>query len=550
MTVDLLRPPTKQTYAPATRPPSAYTPFDTFTLPSDRHYQQQYSDIYFLRLAKLKPFVEQNASEAWDGFQIAGNVVRKVERVLDVRQGELCWVAGTVYFDMPLKPNILDDISKDHWISVPPPREKYRSPDDGADQIMLEDESGRLRLIGTPVTSELLVTGCIIAVMGTENANGDFEVIDIRLPEMARQPQRWAGNDDDDDGSASPAGKKEGLKIRESGGKVAIVSGLGISGDEADDMTIDLLMEYLLGEATVAEEAKQITRLIIAGNSLSESAPLPTREDLLTKKTSKKYGYDSSAYNPAPTAHLDSLLAQLLPTIPITLIPGASDPANVSIPQQPIHTAMFPHSRAYTSPPSSTTTTTTATTTDSKREPGWFDPVTNPFEADLQGWRILGTAGQPIDDIFKYIEEEEHDDTRLEIMHQMLRWRCSAPTAPDTLWCYPFQSDEPFVINETPHVFFVGNQPSFSTTVVQGEAGGSGGQDGGDQQEQQQQQQQQQQQTVRLITIPRFKDTGEVVLVDLDDLAVELLKFDLFGLDAKTISHAGVNEAEQDGEAG
>lgn len=36
-----------------------------------------------------------------------------MDRVLDVRQGELCWVAGTVYMDMPLKPNILDDISKD-----------------------------------------------------------------------------------------------------------------------------------------------------------------------------------------------------------------------------------------------------------------------------------------------------------------------------------------------------------------------------------------------------------------------------------------------------
>jgi hypothetical protein len=46
-------------------------------------------------------------------WQIGGEVVRRVERVLDVRQGELCWVAGTVYMDMPLKPNILDDISKD-----------------------------------------------------------------------------------------------------------------------------------------------------------------------------------------------------------------------------------------------------------------------------------------------------------------------------------------------------------------------------------------------------------------------------------------------------
>lgn len=31
--------------------------------------------------------------------------------------GELCWVTGTVYIDMPLKPNILDDISKDVWLA-------------------------------------------------------------------------------------------------------------------------------------------------------------------------------------------------------------------------------------------------------------------------------------------------------------------------------------------------------------------------------------------------------------------------------------------------
>jgi DNA polymerase delta subunit 2 len=36
-----------------------------------------------------------------------------VDRVLDVRQGELCWVTGTIYMEMPLKPNILDDLTKE-----------------------------------------------------------------------------------------------------------------------------------------------------------------------------------------------------------------------------------------------------------------------------------------------------------------------------------------------------------------------------------------------------------------------------------------------------
>ncbi len=125
-----------QPYPTVERHQSHYNPLHTFDLAKgdQKHYQQQYGDMYFLRLAKLKPAVEELAIEAWDGLevgptfylrrplagptdsrrcQIAGDVVRRVDRVLDVRQGELCWVAGTVYMDMPLKPNILDDISKD-----------------------------------------------------------------------------------------------------------------------------------------------------------------------------------------------------------------------------------------------------------------------------------------------------------------------------------------------------------------------------------------------------------------------------------------------------
>jgi DNA polymerase delta subunit 2 len=100
-------------YSSVVRQPSLYKPLETYALEKEKHYQQQFADMYFLRLAKLKPIVEQNAREAWDGFQIAGEMVEQVERVLDVRQGKLCWVSGTIYMDMPLKPNILDDISKD-----------------------------------------------------------------------------------------------------------------------------------------------------------------------------------------------------------------------------------------------------------------------------------------------------------------------------------------------------------------------------------------------------------------------------------------------------
>lgn len=36
-----------------------------------------------------------------------------VSRVLDVHKGHLCYIVGTVYMEMPLKPNVLEDIGRD-----------------------------------------------------------------------------------------------------------------------------------------------------------------------------------------------------------------------------------------------------------------------------------------------------------------------------------------------------------------------------------------------------------------------------------------------------
>jgi DNA polymerase delta subunit 2 len=297
---------------------------------------------------------------------------------------------------------------------------------------MLEDESGRLRLIGSSLTTEMLVTGCIVAVMGTENANGDFEVVDIKVPDLPPQSERWhAANlpttngsrkkvkieDEDEDMDKPLSGSRK---------KIAIVSGLGFSGINAEhSLELNLLTEYLLGEAldpTSQENVTQISRLIIAGNSIALDTEAASHDTIgnTRKAASKKYGYDSSAYNPAPTAHFDNFLATLLPSMPVTLIPGYTDPANVSLPQQPIHSAMFPQARAYANMPPGP---------GEEKQPGWFDTVSNPWDGEIEGWKVLGTGGQNVDDVFKYVESED----RLGMMEAMCRWRCCAPTAPDTL---------------------------------------------------------------------------------------------------------------------
>ncbi|KAL2808592.1 DNA polymerase delta subunit 2 [Aspergillus granulosus] len=521
---EFLRPPSTQQYEPVLRNASVYNPLDTFRLPpgQERQYQQQYGDMYFLRLAKLKPVVEAVAVEAWEGFSIAGEHARRVERVLDVRQGELCWVAGTIYMEMPLKPNILKDLTEDNFTLAPPPRKTYQDPSHPElTEIMLEDESGRLRLVGSKLRSVQLATGAIIAVLGTENANGDFEAIDIKVPDLARQPSRWERD------TAPESSKK---------GKIALVSGLGITGTSSDSLTLELLADYLLGyTATSTNEdgsvphASGITRLIIAGNSLGAS----TIEDSSSLETGaaskkiaqhKKYGYDASAYNASPITQLDSFLAELLPSIPITIMPGETDPANFALPQQPIHRAMFPRARAYCAPPPSG---------EEKAEPGWFDSVTNPWEGDVEGWRFWGSSGQNVDDVLRYLnfaDEDGNIDTngdaeeRVRIMEAMLRWRCGFPTAPDTIWSYPFQTHDPFVMHACPHLFFTGNQPQFRTAVIEGDTPLKLGEDiemsGTDEEAPVP--------TVRLVSIPKFRETGELVLVDTETLEVEIVRFGSF----------------------
>ena len=52
---------------------------------------------------------------------------------------------------------------------------------------MLEDESGRIKLVGEPLKALRLVTGVIIAALGVETSAGEFQVVDVCFAGMAPQ---------------------------------------------------------------------------------------------------------------------------------------------------------------------------------------------------------------------------------------------------------------------------------------------------------------------------------------------------------------------------
>jgi DNA polymerase delta subunit 2 len=335
-------------------------------------------------------------------------------------------------------------VTEQNYAAAPPPRQTYIDPSNpNATQIMLEDESGRLKMTGSLLRTTHLVTGVIIAVLGTENSNGDFEVLDIKVPDFPAQPPRW---------EMAPTDKAE-TKIQRidtsgKGSKIAFVSGLGITGSSSGSLTLELLTDYLLGYTGSGDEdvsPARISRLVIAGNSLGDvetmtaAAAAATNGDAAQKNKQgpKKYGYDASAYNASPITQLDNFLSEILPSIPVTLMPGESDPANFSLPQQGIHRAMLPRAKVYCSD---------GQPGDRSVEPGWFDNVTNPWEGYVDGWRLWGCSGQNVDDVLRYLDFSDEDgnpgtendgETSVQVMEAMLRWRCAVPTAPDTLCKVP-----------------------------------------------------------------------------------------------------------------
>lgn len=270
----------------------------------------------------------------------------------------------------------------------------------------MEDESGRIRIVGKLVENTLLVTGCIAAIMGQELSSGDFEVLDIRFAEYSPQPPR-------------PQMREQKARY------VAIVSGLLIQNDGTDEEYLQPLQEFLSGELGGTDDhdiSSSILHLIIAGNSLninalSSSNSLGDSNNSDAPKRTPHYENDASRVLTEPVQRLDQLVKDIAISIPLSIMPGSLDLANLTLPQQPLHNALFRQTKDLVALDS-------------------FESVTNPNYWDFDRVHFLGHSGQPIDDMYKYFPQDDID--RIDLMNQCLRWQTVAPTAPDTLGMFSF----------------------------------------------------------------------------------------------------------------
>lgn len=416
--------------------------------------------MYQQRLSILKERTLKECQRRWDhNFRLNGKHVEMKQKVLDIQGNEPCWAIGSVYCEMKYKPNILEEVINDVY-GAPDLTKSYTDPE-GSDEIMLEDESGRVLLVGENIKVTPFVTGAVIGVLGMEADAGTFQVLDICYPApLPQKPLR----------TSVPNGNSKQSK------KIALVSGLDISTTAPGRLLkLQLLQEYLMGRLHAASEVSQIGKLIICGDSLSFTFDEESTGELVN--CLETFG---------------DFLSNILQSIPVALMPGAGDPTNRSLPQEPFHKALFQKSLSQHF---------------EEINRNILDLVTNPYRFHIEGLEILAVAGQNVNDICKYVipahgssQDQDTLQHRLDLMECTIKWQNIIPTAPDTLWAYPYPDAGPFLLEEWPHVYVVGNQPSygFRNLELHGKK-------------------------VKLISVPKFSSTGDLVLFDPATLETEVI---------------------------
>ncbi|XP_028312792.1 DNA polymerase delta subunit 2 [Gouania willdenowi] len=456
----LCRPPSEDQAPVFERMSVDYSPCSERYRVGERSFNRQYAHIYAARLMQMRPLLSLRAQHKWGSDVL-------IRKLCDLQTGEQCCIVGTLFKRMELQPSILKEISEEHNLLPQPARTKYISD---TDELILEDELQRIKLEGK-IDKDRCVTGSVIAIYGAEQNDGKFTVEDFCTADLPPQTVRPTLSSDR---------------------FVLLASGLGLGSSHADSMLgLQLLVDMVtgqLGELGEQSGAATIFRVLLAGNLLSSNTQdkdSSTKAKYLTKKT--------QAGSVDAIRLLDELLFQLVASVPVDVMPGEFDPTNFTLPQQPLHRCMFPLSSSYPT----------------------LHLASNPYQADIDGVRFLGTSGRNVCDIQRYSSMENH----LEILEETLRLRHLAPTAPDTLSCYPFYQKDPFILEECPHVYFSGNAATFGSKVIKGPDG----------------------QEVLLVSVPDFSSTQTACLVNLRTLDCEPVSFSAFSTDQDEDSEMNIS---------
>eukprot|EP00493_Phyllostaurus_siculus_P003545 UN03560 len=173
-------------------------------------------------------------------------------------------------------------------------------------------------------------------------------------------------------------------------------------------MNRDVMFDWIAGftgdNQSSSETSARIKRTIIAGNTFKFEAP-EERWDGEVKR--KRISIPESSI----LRNVDAMLCQLASSVSVDLMSGVTDPAEYFIPQPPMKRVLFPMAKQAV-----------------------FRTLSNPFQFNVDGLRILGTSGQIVESVKRYAKV-----STTEAMELILKTQNIAPCAPENNAVYPFK---------------------------------------------------------------------------------------------------------------
>jgi len=364
----------------------------------------QYHGLYALRLETLRNRVKEEARTVW-GHILSLN--RFLPTIASYGRGDGCDVVlvGVLFKEMKSRPSIIDHYRKckdcSGAFSDNNVEQKIWSE---ADRLWIEDAGARLQLeIKKPKVIEELVTGLVVGVRGALTDDGKFQCKGLCFASSMQS-------------HSNPMPQLSPVRTR-SGPCVMLLSGIWIG--STDEHYKNRVVQFFKAQGQC------VKRLILCGGIIAPEHHKETLTSILQEA--------------------DDFLASLASEVPVDLLPGRQDPTNVSLPQAPIYTCLFPKARCNRN----------------------FRCVCNPHETTVGSLRLLGHSGQPIDDLLRCTSQTN----ALKALLLTLASRHLAPTAPDTLLTQPFEGCDPFVIEECPDVLFSGGHTQAEWQWVPGNTG-------------------------------------------------------------------------------